>query len=119
MAHHHHHASTWTERTGNRDYSSLGNETPVSNDLEYHARNLGFKSPDKTFGILGSIVHMGSMLFPVLAAELIPDPAKYKKAVRIAAIATTVVYAGLHTGREIKRQHEQAARLAECQAHEK
>ena len=34
--------------------------------------------------------HIGVMLFPVLAAELITDAEKYRKAVRIGAIATTV-----------------------------
>jgi hypothetical protein len=57
---------------------------------------------------------MGGTLSPVLAAEPISDPAKYRKATRIAAIETTVAYEVLYTARELKRRKEQDARLAEC-----
>jgi hypothetical protein len=59
---------------------------------------------------------MGAMLFPVLAAELITDAAKYKKAVRIGAIATTVLYEGLYTLREAQRRNRQEQKLAECRS---
>jgi hypothetical protein len=44
---------------------------------------------------------------------LIPDPAKYRKATRIASIGTTVAYEVLYTARELKRRKEQDAKLAE------
>jgi hypothetical protein len=65
-------------------------------------------------GVAGHIVHMGAMLFPVLAAELITDAVKYKKAVKIGAVATTVLYEGLYAMREAQRRHRQEEKLAEC-----
>jgi hypothetical protein len=56
---------------------------------------------------------MGAMLFPVLAAELITDAQKYRKAVRIGAVATTVLYEGLYTMREAQRRHRQEEKLDE------
>jgi hypothetical protein len=59
---------------------------------------------------------MGAMLFPVLAAELIEDAAKYRKAVRIGAVATTVLYEGLYTMREAQRRHRQEEKLDEMRS---
>lgn len=59
---------------------------------------------------------MGAMLFPVLAAELIADAVKYKKVVRIGAVATTVLYEGLYTMREAQRRHRQEEKLEECRS---
>ncbi len=56
---------------------------------------------------------MGAMLFPVLAAELISDAATYKAAVRIGAVATTILYEGLYTVREAQRRHRQEEKFAE------
>lgn len=55
-------------------------------------------------------------LLPLALSELIPDPAKYRKATRIASIGTTVAYEVLYTARELKRRKEQDAKLAECQS---
>lgn len=51
---------------------------------------------------------------PVLAAELITDAERYRKAVRIDAVATAVLYEGLYTMREMHRRAHFEARLAEC-----
>jgi hypothetical protein len=59
------------------------------------------------------ITMLGGLL-PLALSELIPDPAKYRKATHIAAIGTTVAYEVLYTARELKRRKEQDAKLAEC-----
>jgi hypothetical protein len=49
-------------------------------------------------------------------AELITDAAKYKKAVQIGAVATTVLYEGLYTMREAQRRRRQEEKPAECRS---
>jgi hypothetical protein len=107
-----HHAKSWTERTAAQDYPEAGD------DLEHHASRQGFKNAHTSLGVAGHLVHMGAMLFPVLAAELITDAAKYKKAVRIGSVATTVLYESLYTLREARRRDRQEAQLAECRNRE-
>lgn len=106
-----HSSGSWTERTQRnapQDYPG------AADDIERHARAQGFRNAHTSLGVAGHLVHMGAMMFPVLAAELITDPGKYKKAVRIGAVATTVLYEGLYTMREAKRRERQEERLAHC-----
>lgn len=105
-----HHAGSWTERTATQDYPA------AADDIERHARAQGFKNAHTSLGVAGHIVHMAAMMFPVLAAELITDAAKYKKAVRIGAVATTVIYEGLYTAREARRRDRQDEKLAHCRS---
>ena|SRR5271166_6645655 len=106
----HHPGNSWTER------HAAERSTAGGDDIEYHARTQSFKNPHTSLGAPGHIVHMAAMLFPVLAAELIDDAVKYRKAVRIGSIATTVLYEGLYTAREMRRRSEQEAKLAECRS---
>ena len=53
-------------------------------------------------------------LLPLALSELIPEPAKYRKATRIASIGTTVAYEVLYTVNELQRSKKQEAKLAEC-----
>jgi hypothetical protein len=108
MAYPHHHGSgSWTERQGAPDTGS------GYDDCEHPAHAQGFQHAHMSLGVAGHLVHMGAMLFPVLAAELIPDAEKHRKAVRIGAIATTVLYEGLYTMREAQRRHRQEEKLEE------
>lgn len=108
----HPHGKTWTERTGTPD----ARDSQPTDDLERHARAQGYSHT--SLGIAGHMVHMGAMLFPVLAAELITDAAQYRKAVRIASITTTALYEGLYTWREAQRRRKQEEKLAECEREE-
>lgn len=110
----HEQSGSWTDRTApdRQDYSSM----PVD-DIESHARRQGFHNAHTSLGVAGHIVHMAAMMFPVLAAELITDAVKYKEAVRIGAVATTVIYEGLYTMREAQRSQRQDEKLARCQSH--
>lgn len=116
------HANSWAERTATEDYpepQEFPAEVAPEHDLEHHARKtLGFNNPHTSLGVAGHLVHMGAMLFPVLAAELIPNAETYRKAVRIASVATTVLYEGLYTMREARRRDRQDAKLAECRNRE-
>ncbi|HZQ55318.1 MAG TPA: hypothetical protein VFB14_24175 [Bryobacteraceae bacterium] len=119
MSHYHYarpqeQGGSWTERTApdRPDYA------PAMDDIESHARRQGFHNAHTSLGVAGHLVHMGAMLFPVLAAELITDATKYKKAVRIGAVATTVLYEGLYTMREAKRRERQEEKLAHCRSHD-
>ena len=108
------HGTTWTQRTT----EDAQNYAVPADDIERHLPRQAFHHPHTTLGVAGHLVHMGAMLFPVLAAELITDAAKYKKSVRIGSIATTVLYEGLYTMREHKRRQEQEAKLDACQSHD-
>lgn len=110
------HGKSWTDRTVTPDGPETGHYP--ADDLEHHARSQGFTNAHTSLGVTGHLVHMGAMLFPVLAAELINDAAKYRKAVRIGSVVTTVLYEGLYTMREARRRDRQDAKLAECQARE-
>ncbi len=107
------HARSWTERTATDDHAAA-QDYQRSYDLEHRAHAQGFRNEHASLGIAGHLVHMGAMLFPVLAAELITDALKYRKVVRIGSVATTVLYEGLYTMREAQRRHRQEEKLTEC-----
>ena len=107
------HAKSWTERTAAEGYPEA-QDYQRSDDLEHHAHAQGFKNANTSLGVAGHLVHMGAMLFPVLAAELITDAQKYRKTVRIGSVLTTVLYEGLYTMREAQRRHKLDEKLAEC-----
>lgn len=112
---HYQHSKSWAARTAGDDYA----DTPpaqASYGLGQHAGAHGFNNPHTSLGVAGHLVHMGAMLFPVLAAELITDAVKYRKVVRIGAVATTVLYEGLYTMREAQRREKQEAKLDECRS---
>jgi hypothetical protein len=109
MPYHH-----WTERVAAQDDPAEQEYTTPGDDLQRHANNHGFRNAHTSLGVAGHLVHMGAMLFPVLAAELILDADKYRKAVKIGAVATTALYEGLYTMREAQRRNRQEEKLAEC-----
>lgn len=110
----HHHTRTWTERTSEPESYPEPQGVNDTYDLEHHARAQGFSNAHTSLGVAGHIVHIGAMLFPVLAAELITDAAKYKKAVKIGAVATAALYEGLYTMRELERRRKAEERAEEC-----
>ena len=107
------HAKSWPERTAEQDHPAHGDDY---DDLEHHARKQGFHNAHTSLDVAGHFVHMGAMLFPVLAAELISDAVQYKRAVRIGSVVTTVLYEGVYTFREARRREQQEEKLAECQS---
>jgi hypothetical protein len=113
------HAKSRTQHTGphEQDHPRAQGHPVPEDDLEQHARSHGFQD-HTSLGIAGHFVHMGALLFPVLAAELIPSAETYRKAVRIGAVVTTVLYEGLHTWREAQRRQRQEEQLAECRDRE-
>jgi len=114
MAHNAAPRPSWVERTEMPEAPAAHQEYE---DIERHARSHGYHD-HASFGISGHFVHMGAMLFPVLAAELITDAEKYKKTVRIGSVLTTVLYEGLYTFREAQRRHKMEAERDAC-CHEK
>lgn len=108
-----HHAKSWTERTESAPdaLSDMGMNRPA---------RIPFHNPYTTHGAShGLAAHWITMLgglLPLALSELIPDPAKYRKATRIASIGTTVAYEVLYTARELKRRKEQEAKLAGCRS---
>jgi hypothetical protein len=113
----HRHGHSWTKRVSARERP--GEEAPardgdLQHGLEQHSRSQGFKHAHTTLGVSGHILHVAAMLFPVLAAELITDAAKYRKAVQIGSVVTTAGYEILYTIREARRREKQQEKLAQC-----
>jgi hypothetical protein len=111
----HQHASSWTERTTAKEYA------PPGDDLQPPLPRQAFHQPHTSLGSLGLAghwVHLIGGLLPLALSELIPEPAKYRKAVRFASIGTTLAYEVLYTVHELARRKQQEAKLAECRSRE-
>jgi hypothetical protein len=122
MTKHHHHSSSsgngnyWQERTA-RD---SGPSEPATEIEQPSPHRQAFHHPKTSYGggIAGHWIHMIGGLLPLALSELIPEPAKYRKATRLASIGTTVAYEVLYTVHELKRRKDQEAKLAECRSRE-
>jgi hypothetical protein len=112
---HYQQSKSWAARSAGEGYADAP-PYQASYGVGQHAGAQGFRNPHTSLGVAGHLVHMGAMLFPVLAAELITDAVKYRKVVRIGAVATTVLYEGLYTMREAQRRQRQEEKLAECRS---
>jgi hypothetical protein len=106
-----HHAHSLTERTASGALPDMEMERPVR--LAIHTPHT---SHGASHGLAAHWITMLGGLLPLALSELIPDPAKYRKATRIASIGTTVAYEVLYTVRELKRREKQEAKLAECRS---
>jgi hypothetical protein len=104
-----HHAHSWTERAAPDALPDMDMDRPARMPIHNPHTSHG-----ASHGLAAHWITMLGGLLPLALSELIPDPAKYRKATRIAAIGTTVAYEVLYTARELKRRKEQDAKLAEC-----
>jgi hypothetical protein len=107
-----HHTNTWTERT------AKGVHEPGADDTDRPFNPQAFHQAHTSLGVAGHIVHMAGVFVPVVIGELIADPLKYKKAVRLASVGTALAYEVLYTVREAKRRDAQEAKLTACSSRE-
>ena len=63
-------------------------------------------------GILGHWVGLAGTLAPIVIGELVDDPAKRWKVIRLASEGTSIAYEAVHTINELARRREQVAKLA-------
>jgi hypothetical protein len=67
-----------------------------------------------SMGILGHWVGLAGTLAPIVIGELVDDPAKRWKVIRLASEGTSIAYEAVHTINELARRREQVAKLAAC-----
>jgi hypothetical protein len=109
-----HRTQSWTERTAGRQDSDTQDVTTSERTLSHRE----FHRPRTSLGVAGHWLHMAGVFIPVVIGELVPDPAKYRKAVRLASVGTAIAYEVLYTIREQKRREEQEAKLEVCYGRE-
>jgi hypothetical protein len=105
---------SWTERSG---YNAQ--DAAATDDIDCALKKQGFQRPHTAMGgmlgIVGHWVGLAGAMSPIVIGEFIADPAKRWRATRLAAVGTAVAYEALYTARELQRQKEQNARLADCE----
>jgi hypothetical protein len=74
-----------------------------------------FHKPHTSLGATGHWVRTAGMLAPVVIGELIEDPAKRWRAIRLAAVATTLVSEAMWTHKIRKERQETKELEASCQ----
>jgi hypothetical protein len=104
-----HHAGSWTQRTAR-------NEAPPS-DYEPPVPRQAFHRPRTSFGVAGHIVYTAGALAPLVIGELVEDPNKRWRLMRLVSVGTALAYETIHVVREEQRRKEQEARLADCRSH--
>jgi hypothetical protein len=112
-----HHGSSWTQRTTEQDYPPPAADT---DDIEHLQKRQVFHNPQishgASHGLAAHWIHLIGGLLPLALSECIPEPAKYRKATRIASIGTTLAYEVLYTANELQRRKKQEEKLAECRS---
>ncbi len=71
-----------------------------------------FHHPRTSYGVAGHWIHLLSVLAPLVIGELIKDPEKKWKAIRLASVGTAVLTEGMWTYRVKKRREDDEQRLA-------
>lgn len=100
--------TSWTERTAA--------EASPANDVDRLVKRHGFYEPHTVLGVLAHWVGLAGTMAPIVIGELVADPAKSRKWVRLSAVGSTVAFQALHTVRELLHRKEQEKKLAECQS---
>jgi hypothetical protein len=69
-----------------------------------------FRNPHTSFGAAGHWVRMAGMMAPLVIGEIIKDPDKRWRWIRIASVATALVSEGFYTHRIQQERREQRQR---------
>jgi len=104
-----HHAGSWTQRTTRYD------APPPAYEQRFPRQ--AFHRPRTSLGVAGHLVYTAGALAPLVIGELVEDPSKRWRLMRLVAVGTALAYETLHVVREEQRRKEQDARLAECRSH--
>lgn len=73
----------------------------------------GFRHPRTSLGVAGHWLHLAAVLSPLVIGELIKDPEKKWRAIRLASVGTAIASEAIWTHRLIKKREEQEAREEE------
>jgi hypothetical protein len=115
-------ADSWKERMAERDdappASDCGRSFPRQ-EFHYPRTSLGqagFYRSHRSLGIAGHLVYTAGALFPLAIGELVEDPAKKWRWMRLGSVVTALAFETLHVVREEQRRKEREAELAECRS---
>jgi hypothetical protein len=118
--------SSWRERMAERDGAPPASDGPGRNgerdfprrEFHYARASLGAAAyvPHRGFGVAGHLVYTAGALAPLVIGELVEDPGKRWRLMRLVSVGTALAYETLHVVREEQRRKEQEARLAECRS---
>lgn len=84
---------------------SPGNELPVSD-----AARQPFRHSRTSLGVAGHWLHLLAVLSPLVIGEVIKDPEKKWRAIRLASVGTAIGTEALWTHRLLKRRAEEKER---------
>jgi hypothetical protein len=73
----------------------------------------GFYKPHTSLGATGHWLNTAGLLVPLIIPEIIKDPARQWRVIRIASVATTLVSQGLWAHKVQKEREEARERCAE------
>lgn len=108
----HYKQQSWTERTGYGAQAGAPDD-----DVQAALRRNGFQHVHTALGSMGLLGHwvgLAGTLAPIVIGEVIDDPTKRWKVIRLASVGTSIAYEAVHTVNELARRREQAAKLAAC-----
>jgi len=105
----HRQEKSWTERA-ERDEAVVA----PTGDIDGYLRKQAFRHSSTSLGVMGHWVGLAGTMAPIIIGELIADPGKRWRAVRLASVGTAIAYEALYTFREAERRKEQDAKLADC-----
>jgi hypothetical protein len=88
---------------------------PRTSYPKHDGHRQSFHKPHTSLGATGHWVRTAGMLAPVVIGELIEDPAKRWRAIRLAAVATTLVSEAMWTHKIRKERQETKELEATCQ----
>ena len=73
-----------------------------------------FRQAHSSLGAAGHWIKMGGIMAPLVIGELVKDPDKRWRWIRIASVATALVSEGLYTHRIAEERKERQSRRERC-----
>jgi hypothetical protein len=92
---------------------------PHAGYADAHSHRQAFHHPQTTLGATGHLLHMGMVAAPLVIGELIHDPEKKWRVMRIVPVLGALASEGLWTlkiAHDRKREDEARAALEDCRA---
>lgn len=78
-----------------------------------HQTRQAFHRPRTSLGVAGHWLHLGAVLSPLVIGELIKDPEKKWRSIRLASVGFAILSEALWTDRLMKQRKEEQERACE------
>jgi len=100
-------SASFTERLAPQGY------LPRTASPEVYTRQQ-FRKPRTSLGVAGHWIHLLAVLSPLVIGEVIKDPEKKWRAIRLASVGMALASEALYTQRVMKQREEADERSQEC-----